>query len=101
MAQEPIWPGSGSAVHPDSGSTPFGFYDSDSDFQSDAPKFATWCAKRLGYPITAVELQDTQFYACLEESITEYSDKVNQFKIKENLISKKVHTKISKLTHKK
>ena len=47
-----------------SGSTPFGFYDSDSDFQSDAPKFATWCAKRLGYPITAIELQDTQFYAC-------------------------------------
>ena len=24
-------------VHPDSGSTPFGFYDDDSDFQSDTP----------------------------------------------------------------
>ncbi len=28
MAQEPIWPGSGSAV---SGNTPFGFYDDESD----------------------------------------------------------------------
>ena len=86
MAQEPIWPGSGSAA---SGSTPFGFYDEDSDFQTDAPKFATWCARRLGYPITAVELQDIQFYACFEESITEYSAQVNQFNIKDNLLSLK------------
>ena len=83
MAQQAIWPGSGSAV---SGSTPFGFYDIDSDFQSEAPKFATWCAKRLGYPIMDVELQDTQFYACLEESITEYSSQVNQFNIRDNLL---------------
>ena len=101
MAQEPIWPGSGSAIHPDSGSTPFGFYDTDSDFQSDAPKFATWCAKRLGYPITAIELQDTQFYACLEESITEYSAQVNQFNIKDNLLSLKGQSTSSNLTHKR
>ena len=42
MAQEAIWPGSGSAVHQDSGSTPFGFYDTESDFQSDAPKFSRY-----------------------------------------------------------
>ena len=30
-----------------SGSTPFGIYDSDSQFQSDGPKTAVWCAKRL------------------------------------------------------
>ena len=101
MAQEPIWPGSGSAIHQDSGSTPFGFYDTESDFQSDAPKFATWCAKRLGYPITAVELQDTQFYACLEESITEYSAQVNQFNIKDNLLSLKGQSTSSNLTHKR
>ena len=29
--------------------TPFGLYDSDADFRSDAPKTATWVAKRLGY----------------------------------------------------
>ena len=84
MAQEAIWPGSGSAA---SGSTPFGLYDTDSTFQTDAPKFASWCAKRLGYPIMDVELQDQQFYACFEESISEYSAQVNQFNIKDNLLS--------------
>lgn len=80
---EAIWPGSGSAV---SGNTPFGLYDTDSTFQTEAPKFASWCAKRLGYPIMAVEMQDSQFYACLEESISEYSSQVNQFNIRENLL---------------
>ena len=98
MAQEPIWPGSGSAA---SGSTPFGFYDDESNFQTDAPKFASWCAKRLGYPITEVELQDTQFYACFEESISEYSAQVNQFNIKDNLLSLKGQSTGSNLTHKR
>ena len=98
MAQEPIWPGSGSDA---SGSTPFGFYDTESDFQTDAPKFATWCARRLGFPITAVELQDIQFYACFEESITEYSAQVNQFNIKDNLLSLKGQSTSSNLTHKR
>ena len=98
MAQEPIWPGSGSAV---SGNTPFGFYDDDSVFQTDAPKFATWCAKRLGYPITAVELQDSQFYTCLEESITEYSAQVNQFNIKDNLLHLTGQATGSNVTHKR
>ena len=80
---EAIWPGSGSAV---SGNTPFGLYDNDSTFQTEAPKFASWCAKRLGFPIMAVEMQDSQFYACLEESVSEYSSQVNQFNIRENLL---------------
>ena len=98
MAQEPIWPGSGSAV---SGSTPFGLYDTDTTFQTDAPKFAKWCAKRLGYPITAVELQDTQFYTCLEESVSEYSAQVYQFNIKDNLLSLKGQSTSSNLTQKR
>ena len=67
---EAIWPGSGSGIHPDSGSTPFGLHDNDTSFQSDAPKFANWSAKRLGYPIMTIEIQDSQFYACFEESIS-------------------------------
>ena len=101
MATEAIWPGSGSGIHPDSGSTPFGIYDSDSQFQSDGPKFAKWCAQRLGYPITAVELQDTQFYACLEESVSEYSAQVNQFNIRDNLLSLKGQVTSSNFTHKR
>ena len=98
MAQEPIWPGSGSAV---SGNTPFGFYDTDSEFQSEAPKFATWCAQRLGYPLMNVELQDKQFYACFEESISEYSAQINQFNIKDNLLSLQGQSTSSNLTHKR
>jgi len=98
MAQEPIWPGSGSAV---SGNTPFGFYDTDSEFQSEAPKFADWCSKRLGYPLMNVELQDKQFYACLEESVSEYSAQINQFNIKDNLLSLQGQPTSSNLTHKR
>ena len=98
MAQEAIWPGSGSAA---SGSTPFGFYDGDSDFQTEAPQFATWCARRLGYPIMSVELQDIQFYACFEESISEYSAQVNQFNIKDNLLHLTGQPTGSSVTHKR
>ncbi len=98
MAQEPIWPGSGSAV---SGNTPFGFYDTDSEFQGEAPKFATWCAQRLGFPLMNVELQDKQFYACLEESVSEYSAQINQFNIKDNLLSLQGQSTSSNLTHKR
>jgi len=94
---EAIWPGSGSAV---SGNTPFGLYDNDSTFQSDSPKFAKWCAQRLGYPIMSVELQDIQFYTCFEESITEYSAQVNQFNIRENLLSLRGQATGSSVTHK-
>ena len=76
------WPGSGSAI---SGSTPFGLYDSDTDFKNDGPKTAGWCAKRLGYPIVDVEMVDEQFYACFEESVSEYSAQVNQFNLRNNL----------------
>ena len=98
MAQEPIWPGSGSAV---SGNTPFGTFDDDSTYQTEAPKFADWCAKRLGYPLMNVELQDKQFYACLEESVTEYSAQINQFNIKDNLLTLQGQPTSSNLTHKR
>ena len=98
MAQEAIWPGSGSAV---SESTPFGLYDNDTIFQTEAPKFASWCAKRLGYPITAIELQDVQFYACFEEAVTEYSAQVNQFNIRDNLLHLRGQSTGSNVTHKR
>ena len=97
MAQTSIWPGSGSAVL---GNTPFGTFDSQSSFQTDAPKFAKWCAQRLGYPIMDVELQDTSFYACFEEASLEYSSQVNQYNIIDNLLQLKGQSTGSNLTHK-
>ena len=84
MAQEPIWAGSSSFSE---GDTPWGFYDTDTEFTSSADKFADWCARRLGYPIMAVELQSGSFYATFEESVSEYSAQVNQFNIRENLLT--------------
>ena len=78
---------SGSADNVISGSTPFGIYDTDTEYQTDGPKVASWCAKRLGYPIVDVELVDLNFYACFEEAVSEYSAQVNQFNIKNNLTS--------------
>jgi hypothetical protein len=65
--------------------TPFGLYDSDSDFRSDAPKTAVWVAKRLGYPIVNIELDNSQIWACFEESVSEYSAQINQFNLRNNL----------------
>ena len=84
MTEIPIWPGSSSFT---TGSTPFGTFDADADFQVEADSFADWCAKRLGYPIVDVELQDVNFYTCFEEAVYEYSYHVNQFNIQQNLLS--------------
>ena len=69
------------------GSTPFGFYDADSAFRTDADKVTKWCAQRLGYPIENIELQDIQFYTAFEEAVTVYGNEVYQWKIRENYIS--------------
>jgi len=69
------------------GDTPFGFYDNDSEFQTDADKVASFCAKRLGYPLMDVELTSGSFYACFEEAVTTYGSEVFQYKIRENYLS--------------
>ena len=65
--------------------TPFGLYDSDAEFRTDAPKTAVWVAKRLGYPIVNIELDNQQIWACFEESTSEYSAQINQFNLRNNL----------------
>jgi hypothetical protein len=79
----PIWPGSSSFT---AGATPFGFFDSDTAFASQADKVAKWCAVRLGYPLSDIELQATHFYSCFEEATLEYSNQVNQFSIRDNML---------------
>lgn len=84
MANVTIWDGS-ATFNP--GDTPFGFYDSDADFQTDAVKVAKFCATRLGYPLMEVELQDQNFFACFEEAVSTYGNEVFQYKIRENYLS--------------
>ena len=71
MANIPIWPGSSSFA---AGQTPFGFYDLDFDFSTDADKVATFVTRRLGYPLMDVELQDINIYAAFEEAVTTYGN---------------------------
>ena len=80
----PIWPGS-SSFQP--GDTPFGFYDNDPQFQSDADKFAKFAAQRLGYPLVEVELQDINFYTALEDAVTTYGNELYAYQVAENLLS--------------
>ena len=78
-----IWQGSSSFA---AGDTPYGFYDTDTEYTSSADKFSVWAGRRLGHPIVDIELQSGSFYACFEEAVTEYSAQVNQFNIRDNLL---------------
>jgi hypothetical protein len=84
MANIPIYPGS-SSFQP--GLTPFGFYDFDFQFQEDADRLVTYCARRLGYPLTDIELQDLNFYAAFEDAITTYGNEIYSFQIRDNYLS--------------
>ena len=70
-----------------SGSTPFGFYDLDTTFQSDGPKVANYVARKLGYPIMDVELEYLNIYTCFEEAISVYSEELYQLAIKDNFLN--------------
>jgi hypothetical protein len=85
MSVNTYWSGATSGSFISGSSTPFGIYDSDSEFRVDAPKTATWVAKRLGYPIINIELDNEQIFTCFEESTSEYSAQVNQFNLRNNL----------------
>ena len=81
---KPIWPGSSSFT---TGSTPFGFFDTDPMFQNHADRFAKYAAQHVGYPIMDVELLDINFYTAFEAAVLEYSNQINQVNIVNNLIN--------------
>jgi hypothetical protein len=97
MANIPIWPGSSSFAQVSASyygtpsvwppPTPFGFYDTDSQFQTDANKVANFCALRLGYPIENVELQDINFWSGFEEAVTIYGNELYAFQTRDNYLS--------------
>jgi hypothetical protein len=92
----PIWPGSSSFAQVSASyydlntwppPTPFGFYDSDPEFKTDANKVANFCALRLGYPIENVELQDINFWAGFEEAVTVYGNELYAYQLRDNYLS--------------
>ena len=103
-SQEAIWPGSGS-----SGSTKIvvlhllGYTIQTQNSKQRPTSKRNGVQRLIRYPIMDVELQDNQFYACLEEeSISEYGpSQVNQFNIRDNLFHLKGQSTSSNFTHKR
>jgi hypothetical protein len=96
MANIPIYDGSSNfsqslylynANPTGSSPTPFGFYDYDSEFQVDANKVTSFCARRLGWPIENVELQDINFWGAFEEAITVYGNELYAYQVRENMLN--------------
>ena len=82
----PIWPGSASISEVES-FTQFNFYDSDSLFLTESVQATEWAARRLGYPVTDVELTNENFISMFEEAVTEYGAIVNEQNIKEYMLT--------------
>ena len=80
----PIWTGVSTFA---AGQTPFGFYDTQTDFATDANKVADFCARRLGYPLADVELQSGSFFTAFEEAVTTYGNELYAYKVRENYLS--------------
>ncbi len=67
--------------------TPFGIYDNESDFQSDADNMVTYVKRKLGDDILSVELTKKQIFANFEEATLEYSAIINQYQAKSQLVN--------------
>jgi len=67
--------------------TPFGFFDSETNFQTEADNIVVFVKRKLGDDILSVELTKKQIWACLEESFLEYGSIVNQYQAKSQLAS--------------
>jgi len=65
--------------------TPFGFFDTDADFQTEADSMVTFVKRKLGDDVLSVELTKKQIWACFEESFCEYGSIINQYQAKSQL----------------
>lgn len=65
--------------------TPFGFFDADTSFQSDADSMITYVRRKLGDDILSVELTKKQIWACFEESFLEFGVIINSAQAKSQL----------------
>jgi len=66
--------------------TPFGFFDSEANFQSEADSMVTFVKRKLGDDILSVELTKKQIWACFEESFLEYGSIINQYQAKSQML---------------
>ena len=67
--------------------TPFGIYDNESDFQTDANNIVTFVKRKLGDDVLSVELTKKQIWGNFEEATLEYSSIINQYQAKSQLVN--------------
>jgi hypothetical protein len=67
--------------------TPFGIYDSDASFQSDADSIVTFVKRKLGDDILSVELTKKMIFANFEESVLEYGAILHQYQARSTLLN--------------
>jgi hypothetical protein len=65
--------------------TPFGFFDSDLQFQQEADSMVTFVKRKLGDDVLSVELTSKEIWACFEEACCEYARKIHEMKIQSEL----------------
>lgn len=66
--------------------TPFGFFDGDSVFQTEADSMVIFVKRKLGDDTLSVELTKKQIWSCFEEAVCEYSRLIHEMKIKSDLV---------------
>jgi len=67
--------------------TPFGFFNSDSAFSTEADQMVTFVKRRLGDDILSVELTKKQIWSCFEEAFMEYSYIINMHQSENTLMN--------------
>lgn len=67
--------------------TPFGLFDSETSFLTDADSMVTFVKRKLGDDILSVELTKKQIFSNFEEAVLEYSSILNQYQAKSQLVN--------------
>lgn len=67
--------------------TPFGFFDVEAQFQTEADNIVTFVKRRLGDDVLSVELTKKQIWANFEEATLEFSSILNQYQAKSQLVN--------------
>ena len=65
--------------------TPFGFFDSDATFQTEADGMVLFVKRKLGDDVLSVELTKKEIWACFEEATLEYSRHIQELQIESQL----------------
>ena len=67
--------------------TPFGAFDDDSEFKTEADQMVVFVKRKMGDDVLSVELTKKQIFANMEEASLEYSSILNQYQAKSQLVN--------------